>query len=157
MKKLSMIKLWIYKTLSGHFFPIIHLRCSFSIHPPPAARPVALKGQPGMGVRGWRIFSALAPDDTISFPSCFSDTNFWLHRLCISNCCRRPASLHFSLPPQPVRAAGWQPALWIRARFEPQINADIIAEIWLYSDFHRIIKIKIHTNRYLRSSVFICG
>jgi len=29
-----------------------------------------------------------------------------------------------SLPPQPVRAAGWQPALWIRASFEPQINAD---------------------------------
>jgi len=26
-----------------------------------------------------------------------------------------------SLPPQPVRAAWWQPALWIRASFEPQI------------------------------------
>ncbi len=29
-----------------------------------------------------------------------------------------------SLPPQPVRAAWWQPALWIHASFKPQINAD---------------------------------
>jgi hypothetical protein len=37
---------------------------------------------------------------------------------------RRPASLHFSLPPQPVRAAVWQPALWIRTGLEPQMNTD---------------------------------
>ena len=33
---------------------------------------------------------------------------------------RRPASLHYTLPPQPVRAAGWQPAICIRASFEPK-------------------------------------
>ena len=35
-----------------------------------------------------------------------------------------PASLHYTLPPQPVRAAGWQPSVWIRASLEPQINAN---------------------------------
>ena len=29
--------------------------------------------------------------------------------------------LHFTLPPQPARVAGWQPALWIRVSFKPQI------------------------------------
>ena len=57
-----------------------------------------------------------------------------------------------TLPPQPVRAAVWQPALWIRVRFELQINVDITAKIWLYFNLHRIIKIEMHTNRYLRSS-----
>ena len=36
----------------------------------------------------------------------------------------RPASLRYTLPPQPVRAAVCQPAVWILASFEPQINAD---------------------------------
>jgi hypothetical protein len=55
------------------------------------------------------------------------------------------------------RAAVWQPALWIRSSFEPQINADIAAKIRLYLNFCRIIKIKVHNGRYLCSSVFICG
>ena len=33
-------------------------------------------------------------------------------------------AIQLTLPPQPARAAGWQPTLWIRASFEPQINAD---------------------------------
>jgi len=34
------------------------------------------------------------------------------------------AVIQLTLPPQPARAAWWQPALWIRASFEPQMNAD---------------------------------
>jgi len=67
-----------------------------------------------------------------------------------------PASA-LSLPPQPIRAAGWQSALRIRASFEPRMNADIVAEIRLYLNFHHIIKIKINNGRNLCSSVFICG
>ena len=29
-----------------------------------------------------------------------------------------PRHLHFTLPPQPARTAGWQPALWIHASLE---------------------------------------
>ena len=32
--------------------------------------------------------------------------------------------MRITLPPQPVRAAGWQPALWISVSFEPPMNAD---------------------------------
>ena len=36
-------------------------------------------------------------------------------------------------------------------------TADIIAKFRLYLNLYRIIKIKIHNGRYLRSSAFICG
>ena len=65
-----------------------------------------------------------------------------------------------TLPPQPVRAAVWQPALWIRASFEPQMNADerrYCSQIQLYLNLYRIIKINPHNCRYLCPSVFICG
>ena len=44
--------------------------------------------------------------------------------LCIVNNNFQPPLSALSLPPQPVRAAVWQPALWIRVSLEPQINAD---------------------------------
>jgi len=39
------------------------------------------------------------------------------------------------------RAAGWQPALWMRASLEPQMNADITAKFILYLNLDRIIEI----------------
>ena len=53
---------------------ILHFTSPHSFLHSPAAGPVALEGRPGMGVRRWLVFSALAPDDTISFSSCFFDT-----------------------------------------------------------------------------------
>jgi len=73
----------------------------------------------------------------------------WCAYLCFPDA---PASA-LALPPQPVRAAVWQPALWIRAGLEPQMNADIAVEIRLYLNFCSKIKIITHNNRYLCSSV----
>ena len=57
------------------------------------------------------------------------------------------------------RQGGSQPCGFVRVWNHrwTQINTDIAAKIWLYLNFHHIIKIKIHNCRYLRSSAFICG
>jgi len=53
-----------------------------------------------------------------------------------------PPSLSALFPATAARqGTGWQPALWLRASLEPQMNADIAAKFILHLNLYRIIEI----------------